>query len=142
MNTTKRARASAPKANGNPPPAEAAPARINAAGLVHYADAQAVEALPIHYFADRSRWYGPNGQSGFSLLSASQAASLIAEHGGATNRSPGCERESGRDDGLPAGTQAAPGRAHARSGEEERVLAREGDGRFADDAVALEPECA
>jgi hypothetical protein len=71
----------APQVNGTPHAAELAPARINGAGLVHFSDAQAVEALPIHYYAERSKWYGPNGQGGFSQLSASQAASLIAEHG-------------------------------------------------------------
>lgn len=60
---------------------EALPQRINAAGLVHIEDKESVEALPVHYYADRSKWYGPNGQDGFSLLSASQAVSLIAEHG-------------------------------------------------------------
>lgn len=59
----------------------AEPARIDAAGLIQIENKEAVESLPIHYYAERSKWYGPNGQSGYSLLSASQAASLVAEHG-------------------------------------------------------------
>ena len=62
-------------------PNDAPPQRVNAAGLVRIENVDAVEALPIHYYADRSRWYGPNGQGGFSLLSSSQAESLVAEHG-------------------------------------------------------------
>lgn len=57
------------------------PVRVNEAGLVHIENKEAVEALPIHYYSDRSKWYGPNGQGGFSQLSASQTTSLIAEHG-------------------------------------------------------------
>lgn len=70
-----------PKLNGKLHPAEDATVRINAAGLVHFADDEAVRALPIYYYAERSKWYGPNGQAGFSQLSDGHAKSLIAEHG-------------------------------------------------------------
>lgn len=70
-----------PKPNGKARAAEVPTVRINAAGLVHMADDEAVRALPIFYYAERSKWYGPNGQGGYSQLSDGHAKSLIAEHG-------------------------------------------------------------
>lgn len=83
---------SAPGRNGTPagrakrsaqqPASGEAPAvRVDAAGLVHAADSETVEKLPLYYHAERSKWYGPNSQAGFSHLTEGQARSLIAEHG-------------------------------------------------------------
>ncbi len=63
------------------PPSAPSAERVNAAGLVHIADDESVKALPIYYNAELSKWYGPNGQGGFSRLSDGHAKSLIAEHG-------------------------------------------------------------
>lgn len=55
--------------------------RVSTAGLVRIANLEAIEAVPLHYYAERSRWYSPNGQEGFGNLSDSQAKSLVAEYG-------------------------------------------------------------
>lgn len=55
--------------------------RVDGAGLIRVANEEAIAAIPIYYYAERSRWYGPNGSGGFCHLSDSQAKSLVAEHG-------------------------------------------------------------
>lgn len=55
--------------------------RVSDAGLVRIANLEAIQAVPLHYYAERSRWYCPNGQGGFGNLSDSQAKSLVAEYG-------------------------------------------------------------
>ncbi len=62
-------------------PAHAPADRVNGAGLIRVANEEEVAGIPIYYYAERSRWYGPNGSGGYSHLSDSQAKSLVAEHG-------------------------------------------------------------
>jgi hypothetical protein len=57
------------------------PERVSASGLVHIADEAKISAVPLHYYAEKSRWYAPNKRGGFGNLSDSQAKSLVAEYG-------------------------------------------------------------
>lgn len=68
-----------------PKPAKSDPApppeRVNVAGLIYVADEARIARVPLYYYAERSRWYGPNGQGGFSNFSDGQAKALVAEYG-------------------------------------------------------------
>ncbi|MBI5387812.1 MAG: hypothetical protein HZA90_24385 [Verrucomicrobia bacterium] len=75
----KRTPKTAPK--GGKGKADASGERITGAGLVRIANESQIAAVPLHYYAERSKWYGPNGQNGFAHLSDSQAKSLVAEYG-------------------------------------------------------------
>jgi len=55
--------------------------RITDAGLIRIVDVNRLAAVPLHFYADRSRWFGPNGQSGFANLDNAQAKSFVAEYG-------------------------------------------------------------
>ncbi|MEO5804418.1 MAG: DUF5906 domain-containing protein [Verrucomicrobiota bacterium] len=55
--------------------------RISEAGMVRIVNRDAIAAVPIYYYSERGKWFGPNGQSGFTNLSDSQAKSFIAEYG-------------------------------------------------------------
>lgn len=71
-----------PAGGQKPPPAPAAPVpRVDAAGLVHADEPEAVTRLPLYYHAERTKWYGPNGHGSFIPLSEGQARGLLAEYG-------------------------------------------------------------
>jgi hypothetical protein len=68
-------------AQGKPQDAPAAPERVTNAGIVRLHNEETIAAVPLYSYAERSMWYGPNGQGGYSKLSDSQAKSLVAEYG-------------------------------------------------------------
>lgn len=74
---TPRATQPAPGRNGKPAP----PERVNAAGLIHVAQGELLANIPLFYYAERSRWYGPNRQGGWGHFADAQAKSLVAEYG-------------------------------------------------------------
>lgn len=59
----------------------ATPERVPNAGIVRLHNEETIAAVPLYSYAERSTWYGPNGQGGYSKLSDSQAKSLVAEYG-------------------------------------------------------------
>ncbi len=63
------------------PKAEAPSQRVNDTGLICMANPEAVDTIKLYNWADRSKWYGPNGRGGFCHYSDSQTKSLIAESG-------------------------------------------------------------
>lgn len=69
----------------SPPPAASSPAsnveRVSSAGLIRIENEAAVAAIPLYYYAERCKWYGPSGNGGFANYSDSQAKNIIAEHG-------------------------------------------------------------
>ena len=57
------------------------PERVTSAGLVRIHNEEVIAAVPLYSYAERSQWYGPNRQNGFSKLSDAQAKSFVAEYG-------------------------------------------------------------
>ena len=71
------------KTKDAPPDSDGEPIRskVDGAGLVAMDPEKRIADVPLYYYSDKGRWYGPNGHGGFSNMTDAAAKALVAEHG-------------------------------------------------------------